>query len=102
MNARDHIQRLIGTEIRTASGRPNRILRIEGENVIVATSKSPAGQPVPVKWVQTAMDMLESSREVRIDVATVGYRSAFIGAVLATVPGATVLPTSPPRIALRG
>jgi hypothetical protein len=48
------------------------------------------------------MDLLESTGEVTIDVATVGYRSAFIGAVLTTVPGATVLPTSPARIVLRG
>jgi hypothetical protein len=36
-----------------------------------------------------------------LDVETVGHRSAFIGAVLATLPGANVLPTSPPRIVLR-
>jgi hypothetical protein len=46
----------------------------------VATSKSPNRQPVPTKWVQKAIDMLESKGEVTIDVATLGYRSAFIGA----------------------
>jgi hypothetical protein len=46
------------------------------------------------------MEQLEREREITIDVATVGYRSAFIGAVLSTLPGAIVLPTSPPRIQL--
>jgi hypothetical protein len=101
VNAREHLQALVGSEIQTVSGRPNRILRLEGDNVLVATSKSPAGQLVPIKWVQAAMDTLESTGEVTIDVESVGYRSAFIGAVLATVPGAIVLPTSPPRVALR-
>jgi hypothetical protein len=48
------------------------------------------------------MDMLEADGEVTIDVETVGYRSAFIGAVLLTIPGARALSTSPLRIALRG
>jgi hypothetical protein len=102
LNARIHLESLLGMEIRTVSGRPNRVLRIEGDDVIVATSRSPAGQSVPIKWVQGAMDMLETDGEVTIDVETVGYRSAFIGAVLQTIPGASVLGTSPPRIVLRG
>lgn len=101
MNAREHLEALVGSEMQTVSGRPNRILRLEGDNVLVATSKSPAGRLIPIKWVQAAMDTLESTGEVTIDVENVGYRSAFIGAVLASVPGAIVLPTSPPRIALR-
>ena len=102
MNARVHLQSLVGMEIKTVTGRSNRVLRIEGDEVIVATSRSPAGKAVPIKWVQDAMDMLASDGEVTIDVETVGYRSAFIGAVLLTIPGATVLGTSPPRIVLRG
>ena len=78
MNASDHLRGLVGSEIRTAaSGRPNRILRIEGEDVIVATSRSPDGHAVPIKWVQEAMDILESGGGVTIDVETVGYRSPF-------------------------
>jgi hypothetical protein len=37
------------------------------------------------------MDQLFEEGEVAIEVATVGYRSAFIGAVLTTVPGAEVV-----------
>lgn len=100
-SARDHLQMLVGQEIRTITGRPNTILAVEAKDVIVATTKSPGGQPVPIEWVKEAMDMLARDGEVTIDVEMVGYRSAFIGAVLATLPGAVVLPTSPPRIALR-
>lgn len=98
-SARKYLQSLVGEEIRTITGRPNTILAIEGTNVIVGTAKSPGGQPVPVEWIQRAMDMLERDGEVTIDVETVGYRSAFVGAVLASLPGAVVLSTSPPTIA---
>lgn len=101
MNAREYLQSLVGSEIRTVSGKSNRIVGLEGGQVIVATSRSPAGQRVPIKWVQDAMDALESTGELTIDVETVGYRSAFIGAVLLTLPGAVALPTSPPRIRTR-
>jgi hypothetical protein len=101
MDARSYLETLVGREIRTVSGRPNRVLRIDGTTAIVGTAKSPSGQPVPIEWVQVAMDQLERDGEIVIDVPTVGYRSAFIGAVLSSLPGAVVLPTTPPRIRLR-
>lgn len=58
--------------------------------MIVATTKSPAGRPVPVAWVQEALDRLAEEGEVVINVAAIGYRSAFIGAVLSTIPGVVV------------
>jgi hypothetical protein len=102
MNARSYLINLVGSEIRTVSGRSNRVLAIAGDDVMVGTNQSPIGKPVPIRWVQSAMDLLEQDGEVTIDVATVGYRSAFIGAVLSTLPGAVLLPTSPPRIRLSG
>jgi hypothetical protein len=102
IDARAHLVGLVGQEIRTLTGRPNHVLEIRGDDVIVGTTRSPQGQPVPVRWIQDAVDMLVRDGSVTIDVQTVGYRSAFIGAVLATLPGATVLPTSPPRILLSG
>lgn len=59
--------------------------------MVVGTTRLPGGQPAPFEWVQRAMDMLERDGAVTIDVETVGYRAAFIGAVLATLPGAAVL-----------
>jgi len=71
----------------TISGQPNRILRIANGEVIVATQKSPDGKPVPIAWVQAALDRLVTDGEVEINVPSVGCRSAFIGAILSNVPG---------------
>jgi hypothetical protein len=101
LDAREHLLTLVGREIRTVTGRPNTVLSVGATQVVVATSRSPKGNPVPIADVQAAMEMLVANSEITIDVETVGYRSAFIGAALATLPGAIVLPTSPPTIALR-
>jgi uncharacterized protein DUF3883/EVE domain-containing protein len=87
-DARSHLASLVGWTIQTLSGAPNTVLRLEGDDVMVATTRSPQGQPVPIAWVQTALDRLLRDGEVEISVASVGYRSAFIGAALATLPGA--------------
>lgn len=100
IDARTHLTSLVGREIRTVSGRPNVVLAVEGADVIVGTSRSPHGQPVPIAWVQQALDALERDREIVVDVPTLGYRSEFVGAVLATFSGAVLMPTSPPRIRL--
>src|SRR5687767_14770039 len=51
MDARTHLQSLVGKEIQTMTGQPNRILSVGYEDVVVATSKSPEGKPVPIAWV---------------------------------------------------
>jgi hypothetical protein len=81
---------LQGQTIHTLTGKPNTILRVDGDRVFVATNKSPEGRPVPIVWVQEALDRLGAKGEVVINVASVGYRSAFMGAVLSTIPGAIV------------
>ena len=75
--------------VHTLTGQPNRVLRVEGADVIVATTKSPDGRPVPISWVQDALDRLVRDGQIEVSVESVGYRSAFVGAVLATLPGAT-------------
>jgi hypothetical protein len=100
MNARKHLTGLQGQTVYTLSQRrPNRILELTGEAVIVATEKSPGGEPVPIEWVQDALDRLFGDGEIVVSVESVGYRSAFIGAVLGTVPGVEVL-TNPRRVRL--
>jgi hypothetical protein len=99
-DAKKVLTRLVGKEIPTLTGRPNRVLRVEGANVIVATSKSPRGKPVPLAEIQEAIDRLVAQGEIEISVRSVGYRSAFIGAVLSTLPGATTA-TSPRRVSLK-
>ncbi len=88
IDARDLLTGLTGQLIHTLTGAPNRILRVEATDVIVATGKSPASQPVPIAWLQDALDQLVRDGEIAINVDTVGHRSAFVGAVLATLPGA--------------
>ena len=102
LDARQQLAGLVGKQIWTVTGRPNTVLSVIGPKVIVATAKSPRGNPIPVAAVQTAMDTLAAEGQVTVDVPSLGYRSAFIGAVLATVPNTAVLPTSPPTIVLRG
>jgi hypothetical protein len=50
--ARALLKSLVGQQIQTITGRPNSVLGIQGDNVIVGTGRSPTGQPVPIKWVQ--------------------------------------------------
>jgi hypothetical protein len=102
IDARKHLQTLVGQEVRTlVDGRPNRILRIEGDQVIVATGRSPVGSPVPIEWLQDAIDLLKEQGEVAVDVETLGHRSSFVRAFLATLPGATVESTTPRRVVLK-
>ena len=100
MDARRHLAGLVGQTIYTLSRRqPNRVLELTGDTVIVATEKSPGGEPVPIAWVQDPLDRLFRDGEIVVSVESVGYRSAFIGAVLGTVPGVEVL-TNPRRVRL--
>jgi hypothetical protein len=81
------------------TGRPNRILRVDSETVLVGTTKSPVGERVPIRWVQDALDRLVEEGDIEISVASVGYRSAFIDVVLMQVPG-VIGTTRPCRVKL--
>ena len=97
------LESLVGKDITTVTGRPNRVLAVESDHVLVATTRSPTGQKVPVSRVQHALDQLYHDSSIEVSVASVGYRSAFIGAVLSQLPGAEVdRSKSPPWIRLRG
>jgi hypothetical protein len=100
-DARTLLADLVGQPLQTISGRPNEILELRDRDVVVATGRSPAGAPLPVAWVQEALDSLRAVGELRIDVPSAGHRSAFIGAVLQTLPGARV-EQGPQRIILDG
>jgi hypothetical protein len=88
IDARQLLMELQGKPLETLTGRPNRILGVTDDTVMVATNRSPAGKPVPIEWIQDALDRLVRDGVVDINVESVGYRSAFIGAVLKEVPGA--------------
>ncbi|WP_146173819.1 HNH endonuclease [Saccharothrix carnea] len=84
----DLLRDLIGIELRTASGKPNTILRVRGDDVVVKTERSPEGQPVPVSAVQQGLDLLAARGSVRVVPDELGHRSSFVGAVLVVLPGA--------------
>jgi hypothetical protein len=88
IDIRSHLRQLLGRDIETYSRKRNRVLEVRSDVVIVATDRSPAGQPVPIEWLQTALDRLVREGEVRTGVPSLGYRSAFVAAVLLTLPGA--------------
>jgi hypothetical protein len=95
------LRSLIGHEIETVTGKPNKVLAVDGDQVLVATTRSPAGRRVPIAWVQDALDRLLQDGSIEISVDSVKYRSAFIGSVLRQLPGAEVdRSKSPPRIRL--
>ena len=99
IDAGEHLSRLVGKQIPTMTGKPNRVLEVRGSDVVVGTTKSPEGQPVPIEWVQSAIDRLLDERELEINPQSVGYRSAFVGAVLLTLPGVEGA-TNPRRVRL--
>jgi 5-methylcytosine-specific restriction protein A len=90
-NVREHLERLVGTTIQTISGRPNRVVSLQESTVIVATDHSPEGEAVPLADIQAAIDRVFGGEEVRVAPYSVGYRSAFIGAVLRSMQGVEVL-----------
>jgi hypothetical protein len=75
-------------------------MRVEDGSVIVATSRSPTGQPVPIDWVQSGLEQLLETGEIEVSVPSLGHRGSFVGAVLLTLPGAVLIRTTPPRILL--
>ena len=85
-----HLDGLVGRTIPTMTGRPNRILAVEGARVLVGTGRSPEGAAVGIADIQVAANRLYAEGSIDISVESVGHRSAFIGAVLATLPGALV------------
>jgi hypothetical protein len=50
-DTRTILQDLVGETIHTLTGRPNRVLVVEGDEVRVRTSRSPSGQLVPIAWI---------------------------------------------------
>ena len=97
------LEQLAGQLLRWIThGKPNTILRVEGDTVVVATDHSPSGKSVSIQWVQDALDALDRDGEIRLDKTCAWYsRAAFIGAVLSTLPDVEVVQTRP-RTVRRG
>src|ERR1017187_3320780 len=98
--ARPLLESLVGQPISAVTGRPNTVLRVEGDSVVAATRRSRTGQPVPIQWVQSGLEQLLETGEIEVSVPSLGHRSSFVGAVLLTLPDAVLIRTTPPRIRL--
>jgi hypothetical protein len=86
-----HLASLVGRDVLTISGRRNTILRVTERHVFVRTAatRSADGAAVDIGEVARAAERLWRDGELRIDTHTLGHhaRSAFIGAILGTIPG---------------
>lgn len=91
---------LVGRTVTTVSGRTNVVLAIDGDDVIVGTERTPEGARVPLAMIEAGIDALSRDGTVTVDVETLGHRSAFVAAMLLTLPDTTLEPTTPPRILL--
>jgi hypothetical protein len=93
------LRRLIGTELRTVTGNWNMILGVRTTTALVATHRSPQGQDIETSDVDSALDRFATQGQIEVTPESLGYRSAFIGAVLLTIQGARVS-GSPPVISI--
>lgn len=98
--ARQLLRSLAGLEIITLTGKPNTVLAVNNDYALVATGRSPDGQRVEISDVQKGLDLLTQHGSVRVHPDTLGHRSSFVGAVLATLPGA-LFTANPPGVTLR-
>jgi hypothetical protein len=98
--AREVLERLVGAEIPTVTGASNRVLAVDDTAALVSTTRTPEGANVPVEWIQNGIDQLFADGEVTVDTDTLSHRSAFVAAVLLTLPGVRVVGQAPPRLAL--
>lgn len=90
----------VGRTVTTISGRTNAVLAIDGDDVIVGTERTPEGARVPLAMIEAGIRSLTRDGTVTVDVETLGHRSAFVAAMLLTLPDTTLEPTTPPRILL--
>ena len=85
-NIEDHARLLVGSSVFTlAEGRENRVLAVDHGGVTVGTDKSPDGERVPLDDLRNAATRLFRDGEVQVSVASLGHRSSFLGAFLATL-----------------
>lgn len=73
-DARELLQGLVGRQLRTISqGKPNTVLRVDAETVLVGTGVSPDGRSIPIEWLQDALDVLDRDGELRFDRSLYWY-----------------------------
>ena len=91
VDARKYLFALKGRTLHTlGQGKPNTIIKIDGKVVTVGADKASKGTAVQIERVQEAFDRLRKDGRVAVNGKSLGPGSGFIGAVLATLPGAEV------------
>jgi 5-methylcytosine-specific restriction protein A len=95
---RTYLIGLTGQTLMTMTGKPNRVVSVGNASVMVATEGNRDGAPVSIALVQDVADRVFAGEEVKFDPQA---RSAFVGAVLQTMPEVEVL-SAPRRARLRG
>ncbi|MFC5819466.1 hypothetical protein [Nonomuraea harbinensis] len=100
-SAPDLLRRLLGREITTLKGGRSRIIDIRPPYVLVATERSPKGEQILIADVEVALEDLRARGRVQIHPTEVGDYSAFIEALLLTLPGVEAIDGTPPVIAVR-
>lgn len=98
-DAREYLQGLVGQTITTLRGRPNVVIAVSDDDVYVGTGRSPNGRAVSIADVQSTVDRVWGGEEVPISPEAVGFRSAFVGAVLGSMGEVEVL-NDPLRVRL--
>jgi hypothetical protein len=96
INAELLLRSLVGDALSTVRGRPNSVLSVANGQALVATSRSPQGQPVPVVWLQDVLGRLGAGETIPVEATSGAFRSAFLRAVLVALPQVEILDTSPP------
>lgn len=91
------LRSLVGEPLATLHGSPNVVLSVDESVAHVSTTRSPKGSPVEISLLQRLLDRLGAGETVAIEPPTVGYRSAFLGAVLRTLPQIQFLDGTPVR-----
>lgn len=90
---------LVGVELPVVLKRRNIILGIANDTADVATGRTAGSESVPVDDVQRGLELLHRIGRAQVDTDVLGDNCAFVGAVLATLPGAYVA-LNPTRILL--
>ena len=100
-DARGLLQSLVGRRLQTVTGRENRVLGVDADTVRVWTSRSPSGQPIPIAWVQDALDRLDRDGEIETRSGPSGIAVPSSARFWLSFRRAQVLRTvSPPKIRL--
>jgi hypothetical protein len=99
INAHLLLRSLLGETLLTLwRPKPNTILAVGDETVLVRTTKSPDGEGIEIDWVQEALDRLASDGRIELGEGRHRFRSSFLAAVLSTLP-MVEFSDSAPRVA---